>query len=119
MRVVHISIELYVCTICENRYDCKEHLNEHINTEHETTYESQKVGLEVSTQTQSLPQVEHIEYFETLKKEHRELLCLYERQTAICEDQIQQIQEQSDQKIICQEQSQEIPKQKPNCQTKH
>ena len=60
MRVVHVSIEVYVCTISENRYDCKEDLKEHINTEHETTYESQKVGLEVSTQNQSFPQVEHI-----------------------------------------------------------
>ena len=90
------------CDICGKVYDDSQNLKEHIEKEHENLNKSTSNGCEVSTQTlagfheQSTVQDENNPQLETLRKEHVELLCLYERQKTICDDQIQQIQKQND-----------------------
>ena len=82
------------CSMCEKTYEQQTDLEEHIEAEH-----CGEICSEKQTQTEQLNCIncvnltQNMQHFETLQKEHKELLNLYERQKSICNDQLKEVAE--------------------------
>ena len=108
----HVS-QGYPCDICDKVYTSKEIHEQHMIMKHkETRVES----MDTPTQTDTfscencLIRIGKTKHFDTLQKEHIELLELYERQKSICSDQLQNIQKQNEQIVVFHSEKQEHEK---------